>query len=212
MTESITGQGRKKIIEMHDIVKRFYGVKALDDMTIDCYEGEIHCLVGENGAGKSTLMKVLSGAYMLDSGTIIVDGKEYTSMTSALSKSLGINIIFQENILVPWMNIVENIFVGQEVVKRGFMDFSEERRQTQELCESLGIELPLDTIVDKLSVAEQQFVKIIKALSTNPRILIMDEPTSMFNTKDAQRVLDLVKRIAAKGVSILYISHFLKEV
>jgi len=206
------GQERKTIIEMNQIVKTFYGVKALDNMTIDCYEGEILGLVGENGAGKSTLMKVLSGALLPDSGTIIVDGEEYSFMTSALSKSLGIGIIYQENILVPWMNIIENIFVGQEVAKRGFVDFAEERKKTQELCDSLGIELKLDTIVDKLSVAEQQFVKIIKALSTNPRILIMDEPTSMFNTKDAQRVLDLVTRIAAKGVSIIYISHFLKEV
>ena len=205
-------QDRKPVIEMNDIVKRFYGVKALDDMTIDSYEGEIHCLVGENGAGKSTLMKILSGAYLPDSGIIKIDGEEYSSMTPSLSQSLGISIIFQENILVPWMNIIENIYVGQEISNRGFIDFTEERKRTQELCDSLGIELPLDTIIDRLSVAEQQFVKIIKALSTNPRILIMDEPTSMFNTKDAQRVLDLVKRIAEKGVSILYISHFLKEV
>ena len=206
------GQDRKTIIEMNQIVKTFYGVRALDDMTIDCYEGEILCLVGENGAGKSTLMKVLSGAYLPDSGVIKVDGTEYTSMTTALSKSLGINIIYQENILVPWMNIIENIFVGQEVAKRGFMDFTEERKKTQELCDELGIELKLDTVVDKLSIAEIQYVKIIKALSTNPRILIMDEPTSMFNTKDAQLVLELVKRIAGRGVSIIYISHFLKEV
>ena len=206
------GQDRKTVIEMNQIVKTFYGVKALDNMTIDCYEGEILGLVGEIGAGKSTLMKVLSGAYQPDSGVIKVDGKEYTHMTSALSKSLGINIIYQENILVPWMSIVENIFVGQELTKHGFVDFTEETKRTDELCDSLGIHLKLDTIVDKLSVAEQQFVKIIKALSTNPRILIMDEPTSMFNTEDAQRVLDLVKRISDKGVSIIYISHFLKEV
>ena len=206
------GQERKLVIEMNQIVKTFYGVKALDNMTIDCYEGEIVCLVGENGAGKSTLVKILSGALLPDSGVIKVDGKEYTHMTAVLSRSLGINIIYQENILVPWMSVVENLFVGQEIAKRGFVDFAKEKKRTQELCDSLGIELNLDSVVDKLSVAEQQFVKIIKALSTNPRILIMDEPTSMFNTKDAGRVLELVKRIAGKGVSIIYISHFLKEV
>ena len=205
-------QERKPVIEMDRIVKTFPGVKALDNMTIDCYEGEIHCLVGENGAGKSTLMKVLSGAYRPDSGVIKIDGREYTHMTSSLSKSLGINIIYQENILVPWMNVVENIYVGQEATKRGFMDFKEEEKKAKELCESLGIQLDMDALIDRCSVAEQQFVKILKALSTNPRILIMDEPTSMFNTEDAQRVLDMVKRIAAKGVSIIFISHFLKEV
>ena len=206
------GQEPKTIIEMNQIVKTFYGVKALDNMTIECRQGEIHCLVGENGAGKSTLVKILSGALLPDSGEIIIDGEKYTHITAALSRSLGINIIYQENILVPWMNVIENLFVGQEVANRGFIDFAEEKRRTLELCDSLGIELNLDIIVDKMSVAEQQFVKIIKALSTNPRILIMDEPTSMFNNKDAERVLELVKRIADKGVSIIYISHFLKEV
>jgi len=211
-TGEIMDQERKPVIEMDRIVKTFPGVKALDNMTIDLYEGEIHCLVGENGAGKSTLMKVLSGAYMPDSGSIKIFGNEYTHMTTALSKELGLNIIYQENILVPWMNIIENIFVGQEVSKRGFIDFTEERIKTQELCDSLGITLKLDTLIDKCTVAEQQFVKILKALSTNPRVLIMDEPTSMFNTEDAQRVLDMVKRIANKGVGIIFISHFLKEV
>ncbi|MBT3320609.1 MAG: sugar ABC transporter ATP-binding protein, partial [Clostridia bacterium] len=206
------GESRKPVIEMNNIVKTFFGVKALDKMTLDLYKGEIHCLVGENGAGKSTLMKVLSGAYIPDSGTMVVGNKEYTRMTASLSRELGINIIYQENILVPWMNVVENIFVGQEIAKGGFSSFKSQFRIAQELCDSLGIELPLNTTVYKLSVAQQQFVKIIKALSTKPSVLIMDEPTSMFNTQDAGLVLDMVKRIAKSGVSIIYISHFLKEV
>src|SRR5664279_4141798 len=113
----------KPVIEMINIVKTFFGVMALNNMTIDLYPGEIHCLVGENGAGKSTLMKVLSGAYRPDSGQIFVNGKEYKCMTSSLSEGLGINIIYQENLLVPWMNIAENIFIGQEISKNGFVDF-----------------------------------------------------------------------------------------
>jgi len=206
------GEPRRPVIEMNNIVKTFFGVKALDNMTLDLYEGEIHCLVGENGAGKSTLMKVLSGAYKPDSGTMIVDNKKYSRMTAALSRELGINIIYQENILVPWMNVVENIFVGQEMAKGGFSDFKSQFSIAKELCDSLGIELPLNTTIYKLSVAQQQFVKIIKALSTKPSVLIMDEPTSMFNTQDADLVLKMVKRIAKSGVSIIYISHFLKEV
>lgn len=202
----------KPVIEMINIVKTFPGVTALNNMTIDLYPGEIHCLVGENGAGKSTLMKVLSGAYRPDSGQIFVQGKEHKFMTSSLSKELRINIIYQENLLVPWMNIVENIFIGQEISKNGFIDFNSEFAKAKELCDSIGIELNLYRTVDKLSVAEQQFVKILKALSTQPKVLIMDEPTSMFNVEDAARVLKMVEQIAKTGVGVMYISHNLKEV
>ena len=202
----------KPVIEMIDIVKTFPGVVALNKMSVDLYPGEINCLVGENGAGKSTLMKVLSGAYKPDSGQIMINGKEYKFMTAASSRELGINIIYQENLLVPWMNIVENIFIGQEITKNGFVDFEKEFAKAKELCESIHLNLNLYKTVDKLSVAEQQYVKILKALSTQPKILIMDEPTSMFNVEDAGIVLEMVNRIAKSGVSVMYISHFLKEV
>jgi len=205
-------EGIEPIIQMNHIVKTFPGVKALDRMTVDLYLGEIHCLVGENGAGKSTLMKVLSGAYTPDEGEIRVDGKIYSYMTSSLSKILGINIIYQENILVPWMNAVENIFVGQEIGRKGFMNFKAEHDRTRDLCNKLGISLNLNQTINSMSVAQQQFVKVLKALSSNPRVLIMDEPTSMFNIEDAGRVLALVQEIAKSGVGIIYISHFLKEV
>ena len=205
-------EGKEPIIRMNNIVKSFPGVKALDKMMVDLFEGEIHCIVGENGAGKSTLMKVLSGAYTPDEGEIIVDGKVHTYMTSRLSKELGINIIYQENILVPWMNVVENTFVGQEIGPKGFVSFKAEYEKTKELCLLLGITLDLKQTIHSMSVAQQQFVKLVKALSTNPRVLIMDEPTSMFNVEDAGRVLKLVQEIAKSGVGIIYISHFLKEV
>ena len=205
-------QEKIPIIKMSNIVKTFPGVKALDRMTVDLFSGEIHCLVGENGAGKSTLMKVLSGAYMPDEGEITVDDTVYPRISSRLSKELGINIIYQENILVPWMNVVENVFVGQEVSRNGIIDFKKEFNVTEELCNRLGITLDLNQTIHSMSVAQQQFVKILKALSTNPRVLIMDEPTSMFNTEDAGRVLNLVSEIAKSGVGIIYISHFLKEV
>jgi len=202
----------KPVIEMIDIVKTFPGVMALNKMSVDLYPGEIHCLVGENGAGKSTLMKVLSGAYRPDSGQIFIYGNEYKHMTARLSGELGISIIYQENLLVPWMNIIENIFVGQEITKNGFVDFDAEAEKAKAFCDSIDIKLNLYKTVDKLSIAEQQFVKILKALSIQPKILIMDEPTSMFNVEDAGRVLDMVRRIAKSGVSVMYISHFLKEV
>lgn len=209
----MNGFSNNPVVRMEKIVKTFYGVPALNNMTLDLYEGEVHCLVGENGAGKSTLMKVLSGAYSPDSGYIEVYGKRYTHMTAELSYKLGINIVYQENLLVPEMSVFENVCIGQEISSKcGFVSFSQEQKKTKDLCEYLGLHLDIKKTVDKLSVAEQQYVKIIKALSTNPKILIMDEPTSMFNVEDAKLVLDMVKRIAKSGVSIIYISHFLKEV
>lgn len=203
---------RTPIIEMKNIMKVFPGVVALNKMTIDLYKGEIHCLVGENGAGKSTLVKVLSGAYQPDGGAIYIDGKEHKGMTSSMSRQLGISIIYQENLLVPHMNVVENIFVGCEMSSGGFVNKRQMKGLVQNQCDKLGIKLNLNQMIENLSVSDQQFVKILKALVTKPRILIMDEPTSMFNVEDANKVLNIVKNIASNGVSIIYISHFLKEV
>ena len=200
------------VIEMKNIYKSFEGVRALNGMSFDLYQGEVHCLVGENGAGKSTLVKVLSGAHRPDSGEIIIEGQSFDCLNARLSRSLGISIIYQENVLAPYMSITENIFVGQEYSHYGLVDFQSQYSYAKDLCDNLGIELDLNRIVADLSVSEQQYVKILKAVSTNPKILIMDEPTSMFNTEDANKVLNLVRRIAEQGVSVIYISHFLKEV
>ncbi len=210
---SIDYQNQKPVIEMKNIVKEFSGVRALSDITFDLYKGEIHCLVGENGAGKSTLMKVLSGAYRPDGGSITVEGKQYKTLNPNLSQELGISIVYQENDLVQTTNVVENIYVGSEKTKfLGFMDFKAMRSEIAAEMKDLDIQLDLNTTIENLSVAEQQFVKILKAISAHPKILIMDEPTSMFNVEDAGRVLTLCKRIAARGISIIYISHYLNEV
>lgn len=201
------------ILEMAGIRKEFSGVSALSGITFDLRAGEIHCLVGENGAGKSTLMKVLSGAYTPDGGQIRLFGETFDSLTPTLSKERGINIIYQENDLVPTMNVVENIFVGSELVNSfGFVKSDEMFARTRAQMTDLGVELDLMSPVESLSVADQQFVKILKALSTEPKILIMDEPTSMFNVRDAHKVLALTEAVAARGIGIIYISHFLEEV
>ncbi len=201
------------ILKMNEIKKEFSGVYALSGITFDLYRGEIHCLVGENGAGKSTLMKVLSGAYRPTSGSIEVEGKSYETLTPNLSKELGINIVYQENDLVASMNVVENIYVGNEKANRfGFVKFKEMLEETKRQIEELGIQMNPLTKIENLSVSDQQFVKILKALSVEPKVLIMDEPTSMFNVEDAAKVLKLTKTISEKGVSIIYISHFLNEI
>ncbi|MGM8364887.1 sugar ABC transporter ATP-binding protein [Virgibacillus sp. W0181] len=207
------GKPKKLFIEMKNIVKSFSGIRALSDITFDVEPGEIHCLVGENGAGKSTLMKILSGAYKPDSGEIVVDETSHPALSPQLAQELGINIIYQENLLVPTMNIIENIFIGHEMTSRlGFIDRKTMVKRTKAEMDFLGIELNPYRTIENLSVAEQQFVKILKTLVMEPKLLIMDEPTSMFNVEDANRVLKLVKRITEKGISIIYISHFLKEV
>ena len=201
------------VIEMRGIVKEFPGVRALNEMSFDVFKGEVHCLVGENGAGKSTLMKILSGAHAPTSGSILIDGREFKSLSPALSSRLGIEIVYQENDLVPTMNAVENIFVGKERTRFGFVsDFKGMLREVRTLMDQYHIDIdPLETI-ENMSVSNQQFVKILKALMNRSRILIMDEPTSMFNVEDAGKVLDLVRAMSQQGISIIYISHFLKEV
>ena len=206
-------ENSKPVISMRDIRKEFSGVWALSGITLDVYPGEVHCLVGENGAGKSTLMKVLSGAYTPTSGTIEVDGTTYDKLEPAQSKELGINIVYQENDLVPSMDVVENIYVGNEKTKgHGLIDYKSMEKEARQQMTELGIDLKLDTKIENLSVSDQQFVKILKALSVRPRVLIMDEPTSMFNVEDAAKVLELTKRITEMGIGIVYISHFLNEV
>ncbi len=200
-------------VRMEKISKSFPGVNALTDISFDLYPGEIHCLVGENGAGKSTLMKILSGAHQPDEGEIIVGENRYEYLTPHLSQELGISIVYQENYLIPTMSIAENLYVGVERRgKMGFLDRKQTIEDARQEIEKLGIDLDPLKKIEHLSVAEQQFVKILKALVQKPKILIMDEPTSMFNVKDVGKVLDLTQMIASQGISIIYISHFLREI
>lgn len=204
---------RTPILKMQDITKEFSGVVALSGITFDLCPSEVHCLVGENGAGKSTLMKILSGAYVPSGGSIWMGGQTYRTLNPVLSKELGINIVYQENDLVPSMNVAENIYVGNEKTgPLGFVDFKAMVRETERQMKELNIEIDPLTKIEDLSVSDQQFVKILKALSVEPKILIMDEPTSMFNVEDAAKVLELVRAIAARGIGIIYISHFLEEI
>ncbi len=208
-----TGSPGEYIIQTKGLSKSFSMVKVLHDIDFSIKPGKVHCLVGENGAGKSTFIKLLSGALTPDSGTIIIDGKEYEELNPRLSENLGVHVIYQENILVSAMSVAENIFVGKEVANKfGWMNLNKCRNMTRKLIESFDINLDPDAIVERLSTADQQYVKILKAIASNSRILIMDEPTSMFNSSDAQRVLDLVKLISSKGIAIIYISHHLKEI
>jgi len=201
------------IIQTENISKSFSRVRVLNDINFSIASGEVHCIVGENGAGKSTFIKILSGAYQPECGTITIDGKDYDHLTPKLSQELGIHVIYQENILVGAMSVAENIYVGHEFANKGGWLRKKELMQTAKaLIDDFGIQLNPAAIVETLSAADQQFVKILKAIAWESRVLIMDEPTSMFNTKDVQKVLDLVKNISDRGIAVIYISHHLKEI
>lgn len=199
-------------IALEEIYKSFSGVYALSGVSLGLRRGEILAIVGENGAGKSTLMKVLSGAYAPDSGTIAVEGERYGSLTPRQALGLGIAIIHQENLLAPTMSVLENVFAGHEITRAGLVDYQAMRVKAEEEIQKLGISLDLNRKVERLGAAEQQYVKVLKAMMFEPRLIIMDEPTSMFNAEDAARVLRTTRNIAGRGVSVIYISHFLNEV
>lgn len=206
-------EGKKPIIDMKSIKKLFSGVVALSNISFNLYQGEIHCLVGENGAGKSTLMKILSGAYVPDGGEIVIAGKTFTSLTPHISEENRIVIIPQENFLVNCMSVTENIFVGHEITNQyGLIDKGEMQKRVKELLVEFDVAINPQRTVETLSISEKQYVKILKALAVSPQILIMDEPTSMFNKKDSHKVLELVRKIAQRGISVIYISHYLEEV
>ena len=201
------------VLQIRGVTKSFFGNNALTDIDFDLAPAEIHCICGENGAGKSTLIKLLSGAFSPTSGKIIIDGKTYASLTPKTAHDLGIQVIYQENNLLPNLEIAENLFMGQEhMTKLHLIDRKSMRAKAQEIISSLDPDMDASMLVCDLSVAQQQYVKIARALVYSPRILIFDEPTTMFNVTDAQKLLDLIVSLKNKGIGIIYISHKLSEI
>lgn len=202
------------ILEMREITKVFPGVRALDGVTLKVRRGEIHSICGENGAGKSTLMKVLSGVYPYGSyeGQIIYMGKEAVFKNIKESENAGIVIIHQELTMIPELSIAENIFMGNEVVKHGLIDWDAARQRTAELLERVGLNLDPDTPIKNLGVGQQQLVEIAKALSKNVKLLILDEPTSALNEADSANLLELMRGLKSKDITCIMISHKLNEI
>jgi ribose transport system ATP-binding protein len=203
----------RRILEINNICKSFPGVKALDDVSFDLFENEVHCLVGENGAGKSTFIKILSGAYIPDSGTLNILEKPYKYITPTQAMELGIQTVYQESILVPTLSVAENIFLGNEKINKfKFIDLKTAYVEAKKLLDTLEINLDSRTIVEKLSTAEKQMVGIIKAFSKKAKILILDEPTAALSSVEIDKLLKLVRDIKKQQVGIIYISHHLEEV
>jgi len=202
------------LLAITDIEKSFPGVKALSGVSFEVARGEVHALLGENGAGKSTLIKIVSGVYRPDGGAISVDGREVRFERPDDARRAGIATIYQELLLFPELTVAENVFMGHAPrAKLGRLDWREMRRRTEELLASLEIhDLPADRIVGTLSVGNRQRVEILRALSQEARLLIMDEPTAALTEHDVVRLFDTVRLLKSRGVGIVYISHRLDEI
>jgi D-xylose transport system ATP-binding protein len=202
------------LLEMKNIVKEFPGVKALDGVSFSLEEGEFHALVGENGAGKSTLMKVLSGVYPHGEyeGEIVVDGRPRSFAGVRDSEHAGIAIVFQELSLVKELTVGENIFLGREPSRFGVVNWSELYHRTTKLLDDLNLSIDPRVQVGSLGIGRQQLVEIAKALSQNARILVLDEPTAALTESEVETLFDILRKLTARGVGIIYISHKLDEV
>ncbi|MGE0281910.1 MAG: sugar ABC transporter ATP-binding protein [Rhizobiaceae bacterium] len=201
-------------VTLSGITKSFVGVKVLKDVSFDVRPGEVHALLGENGAGKSTLIKILSGLYTPDAGTITIDGKEQKFSSTRDATAAGIATVYQELLLFPELSVAENVFLGNYPrTAAGIIDWAKVRSRTRELLDSLDTpDLDVDAKVLTLSVAQRQRVEIAKALSKDARILIMDEPTASLVESDVQRLMDVVRQLRSRGVGIIYVSHRMPEI
>ena len=201
-------------LEMKNITKAFYGVKALDNVNFSVKKNEIHALVGENGAGKSTLMNILSGVYPYGtySGDIILNGEKCMFQDIKDSERHGIAIIHQELALVPYLSIAENVFLGNEQASRGIIDWNETKLKTDEILRKVGLREDPDTPVIDISVGKQQLVEIAKALAKEAKLIIFDEPTAALNEEESSNLLNLLLALQESGVTSILISHKLNEV
>mgnify|MGYP000910263697 CR=1 FL=1 len=200
-------------LEMKNISIEFPGVKALSNVNFEMTGGTIHALIGANGAGKSTLMKVLAGANTHYTGEIYVDGKPVEIRSPKSAKDLGIEIVFQEvdTALVPYLSVSENIFLGREIKTAGLVDRTRMNKEAKRWLDMVGLNISPMTLVNKLSIGIQQMVEIAKALSTNSKILIMDEPTSALTAKEIEDLFLIINKLKKEGCGIVYISHRLEE-
>ena len=202
------------LLEMRGITKSFPGVRALDGVTFDLHAGEIHALVGENGAGKSTLMKVLGGVYPAGTygGEILVNGQVQQFASVRQSESAGIAVVFQELSLVKDLTVGENIFLGREPNRFGFVRWDDLYRQARKLLDDLHLSIDPRTPVGYLGIGQQQLVEIAKALSQNARILVLDEPTAALTDTEVETLIVILNKLRARNVGMVYISHKLEEV
>lgn len=199
------------LLEMKNIHKRFPGVYALKGVNLRVESGTVHSIVGENGAGKSTLINVLGGIYPRDEGEILIDGVVTPIDSIHDAQKAGISIIHQELVLEPYLTVAENIFLNRYPMKNGMVDFGTMVREAQRHIDDMGLDIDAEEKVYKLTIAQQQMVEIVKAVSFNSRIIVMDEPTSSISDKEVAALFENIKILKSRGIGIIYISHRLSE-
>ena len=205
------------IVEMRNINKSFPGVKALSNISFSVKPGEVHVLLGENGAGKSTLMKVLSGVYHPDSGSIVLNGVEHSKLNPRLSREGGISIIYQELSVVNWLDIRENIFMGRMQSKKigpvSTIDYAKLNQYTKKLLKQVNLDkYEPNKMASELSISEKQMLEIAKAISFDAKCIVMDEPTSSLTESEVKKLFEIIRDLKSKGIGIVFISHKLSEI
>ena len=203
------------ILKMERICKRFPGVNALEDVSLEVKRGEVHVLLGENGAGKSTLMKILTGAYSKDSGKVYFKGKEISIRNPREGLNIGINMVYQELNLVSSLTVAENIFLGNEPLRNkfiGVINRSEIKEKCDKILDELHISLAPQKKLEELGVAQLQMVSIAKAFSSKAEIMILDEPTASLQEEEIDELFSLINKLKKSGVSFIYISHRMEEI
>jgi simple sugar transport system ATP-binding protein len=207
-----TEDPRSPVITMEDISITFGSVRALDRVALRLFPGEVHALMGENGAGKSTLIKALTGVYSIDSGRIVVDGEEHVFSSPAASQAAGISTVYQEVNLAPNLSVAENILLGREPRRLGGIDVRAMNRRAQETLERLGLEVDAASLLGEHPIAVQQLVAIARAVDTDCRVLILDEPTSSLDADEVEKLFEVMRRLRDQGVAIVFVSHFLDQI
>jgi ribose transport system ATP-binding protein len=206
---------KKILIQIKHLTKIFPGVKALDDINVDIYEGEIHALLGENGAGKSTLIKILTGAYLMNEGEVIINGEKVNINAPSDALKYRIGAIYQELTLIPQLSIMENIYLGFEPLRKqnpSIIDWKRLKKQSYEILQILGLNINPSIKVSNLGMGIQQMIEIAKVLVRHPKVLIMDEPTSSLSSEEVKQLFKVIKNLKERGITIIYISHKLEEI
>lgn len=202
----------ENILEVWGLTKEFAGVRALDNINFSVKNGEIHALMGENGAGKSTLIKILTGLYKADEGTIIFQGEERKFSGVQNAQKAGISTIYQELNMIPYLTVSENIFLGHYPYNKSGIDWKKMHEDAQRLIDEVGIDIDVKKPLNAYSTAKQQIISIIRAVNFNSKLLIMDEPTSSLDSHEVEILFGIMDKMKAKGVSMIFISHRLDEV